>query len=363
MSHDNQTPATIAPAERADLSTRFRRFADRECRGVSPLYQALARAVAKDDDILALAACAPPEQPRPNMLFAAVRALLLGSAADDPLNRFYADLTAKPAPARRAFPVFRAFCLRHNAVLADILSKRVVSTNEAARSACLMPAFAQAAAGNGGLPLHLVEIGASAGLNLVWDRYAFDYGSGRRVGDIGGDVAARVSLKCLPRGRRSPPIPATLPAVASRVGIDRQPMDAGREADAHWLRALVWPEQAGRAERLTQALAVVRADPPLIVEGDAMACLPPVLAEIPRNGTVCLYHSFTLNQFPPAARQVFEALMVSLAGDRPFVRVGLEWGDGPAPELRLYAYRDGKVAARLLAYCDPHGAWIEWLAP
>lgn len=359
MRRDDRMFATIAPAEEADLSARFRRFAERECRGVSPLYQTLARAVAKDREILVLAARASPGPPRPNMLFAAVRLVLLSAARDEALARFYPDLTDQPASARRAAPVFRDFCRRHHAALAEILRTRVVSTNEPARSACLLPAFALAARRHPEAPLHLIEIGVSAGLNLVWDRYAFDYGPSGRV----GDAAAGLHLRCAPHGRRGPPVPAALPAVASRLGIDKHPLRADDAADALWLRALIWPEQAGRAERLSRALAIVRADPPPIVADDAMALLPRVMPGIARNGTVCLYHSFTLNQFSAAARQAFEAMLVRLADRLPFVRIGLEWGDGPAPELRLHRYCGGAVETQLLAYCDPHGAWIEWLAP
>lgn len=358
MSRDDEKSTAAAPFDEANLSARFRRFADRECRGVSPLYQVLARAVAKDSGILALAANAQPEQPRPNMLFAAVQLLLLGGAHDDALARFYPDSTGKIAPARRAAPAFRDFCQHHQTELVEILRTRVVSTNEPARSACLLPAFVMAAEFAAGAPLHLVEIGASAGLNLVWDRYAFDYGPSGRV----GDAAAGLHLNCAPRGRRRPPVPAVLPMVASRLGIDKHPLRADDPADALWLRALIWPEQTERAERLSRALAIVRADPPPIIADDAMARLPEVLANRPAGGIVCLYHSFALNQFPATARQAFEALLVRHADHRPFVRVGLEWGDGAAPELCLCIYREGTVGARLLAYCDPHGAWIEWLA-
>ncbi len=358
MSQTERISAPITSAEMADLSARFRRFADRECRGVSPLYQGLARAAAKDEELLALAAQAPPEQPRPNMLFAAVRVLLLGAEGDDPLACFYPDLTVEVVPARRAFPAFRAFCLRHHGRLAEILRTRVVSTNEPARSACLLPAFALAARRGGAAPLHLVEVGASAGLNLIWDRYAFAYGGDGRV----GDRAAGLTLTCAIRGRRTPPIPVALPAVASRLGIDKQPLDAANEADALWLRALVWPEQTGRAARLSRALAMVRADPPPLMAGDALTCLPDIVSGRPADATVCLFHSFTLNQFPASARAAFAALLGDAARHRPFMRIGLEWGEGPAPELRLYSYSHGAVDEELLAYCDPHGAWIEWRA-
>ena len=97
MNPSRQQAAENTP-DATTLAARFARFAERECRGVSPLYRALARAVATDAELLALAAGVGSGQPPPNMLFAAVRLLLLGVAADDPLAGFYADLTAAPRP-------------------------------------------------------------------------------------------------------------------------------------------------------------------------------------------------------------------------------------------------------------------------
>lgn len=219
------------------LAKVFHRFAERECRGVSPLYQALARGVAADPWLLALAARARAGQPPPNMLFAAVHALLLEGARDAPLARFYPDLAAAPRAPAAAAPSFRAFCLGHEDAIAAILGARVVSTNEVARAACLLPAFAEAAR-QAAAPLHLIEVGASAGLLLDWNRYAYDYGGGK----ILGPPQAALTLKCEPRGLlgREPGapvqgatvLPEFLPPVASRLGIDPCPLDPTEPRDA-----------------------------------------------------------------------------------------------------------------------------------
>ncbi len=314
--------------------------------------------MAADPDLLALGARARPGQPAPNMLFAAVHFLLLGAAHGAPLARFYPDLTESPRPPEAAAPAFRAFCLRHEKAIARILETRVVSTNEVLRAACLMPAFAEAAR-RGGQPLHLIEVGASAGLLLNWDRYRYDYGDGRVI----GAPEAALTLVCEPRGTHAPPLPERrLPRVASRLGIDPYPLDAANPQDAAWLRALIWPEQTGRAQRLEQALAVARAEPPPIAAGDALERLPPALAALPDDGTPCLFHAFTLNQFSAQARSAFDELLRSAGRRRPLWRVGLEWGEGPAPELSLTEYRDAEVRETTHARCEPHGAWIEWLA-
>jgi hypothetical protein len=74
-----------------------------------------------------------------------------------------------------------------------------------------------------------------------------------------------------------------------------------------------------------------------------------------------VYHAFTLNQFSPEMRREFEQLLRTAAVRRPLWRIGLEWATAPAPELILAHYHGAGVRESTLAYCDPHGAWIEWL--
>ncbi len=346
------------------LSEVFLRFAARECRGVSPLYQALARGVAADPWLLALAARAGAGQPPPNMLFAAVHALLLEGARDDPLARFYPDLTPTPAALTAVMAAFAAFCRGHEDAIAAILGARVVSTNEVARAACLLPAFAEAAH-RAAAPLHLIEVGASAGLLLNWDRYAYDYGDGRVL----GPPRATLTLNCEWRGAAARGasdwaergLPESLPVVASRLGIDPNPLDPAEPEDAAWLHALIWPEQGARAERLEKALAIARAAPPPLCAGSALDHLAPALAALPATGAPCVYHAFTLNQFSTEMRREFEQQLRNAAARRPLWRIGLEWGAAPAPELVLAHYDGAGVREATLARCDPHGAWVEWL--
>ena len=159
------------------LAAQFRRFATLEARGASPLYERLALGVADDEGLLALAAQARPEQPAPNVLFASVHLLLLSGVRDD-LAAFYPSIT-DPASARGdPFPHFRRFCHEHADAIAEVLRERRVQTNVVERCGLLLPAFGIIARRSGGKPLALVEVGASAGLNLLWDRYSFDYGGG-----------------------------------------------------------------------------------------------------------------------------------------------------------------------------------------
>jgi len=340
------------------LRRRFLRFAERECPGLSPLYAALARAAAADEEIITLAARVPPGQPPPNLLLAAVHALLL-AGTPHPLRDCYPDLVDVPRPAEEAPALFRDFCRRHATAIAAQVRTRRVSTNETARAACIYPALLSLAAAHPGRPLHLVDIGASAGLNLLLDRFGFDYGAaGRR-----GAVLPALTLRCALRGRRPPLALPRLPG-GQRFGIDLQPMDVRRADDTAWLQALIWPEQHARAARLRQAIAIARRRPPKVRSGDALRVLPRVLAALPAGEPVCVLHAFTLNQFDAGARRRLQARLYAGARTRPLYRLGYEWGRGAAPQLQVAAYGPGRDARpMLLADACAHGSWLHWRAP
>jgi hypothetical protein len=322
------------------LAAVFERFAAFECAGHSRLYERLARGVAADPELLALAADAQPGQPVPNLLFAAVHHLLLGGAPGD-LARYYPSVGG--ADEGDPVPAFRAFCRAHRPAVEHLLATRRVQTNEVRRSAILLPGFARAAE-RAGRPRAIVEVGAAAGLNLRWDRYRYDYGAA----GAWGDPDAPLLIRCDPRGTR-PPLPAGVPAVVWRVGIDVDPVDVRDPDAAGWLRALVWPDQAHRAALLQQAIAAARADPPRLLAGDALDLLPGVLAEAPPGAALCVFHTFVLNQFTPGGQRRFAELTAGIPSVLAVQRSPLE----PHAELRLND--------ELLARCDQHGGWIEWL--
>src|SRR5690606_10492997 len=192
-----------------------------------------------------------------------------------------------------AFPDFRRFALAHREEIADLVSTRRTSTNEIQRAAVLLPAFALAA---GERPVHLVEVGCSAGLLLSFDRLAYDYGAAGRV----APPDAALTLAC--RAEGALPLPARLPRVASRIGLDLMPLDAASAEDAAWLEALVWPEQGARRARLRQALALTRQTRPRLLAGDAAETFAHVAADLPPGEPLLVFHSFALVQFPSQAK-------------------------------------------------------------
>ena len=328
-------------------------------RGVSvssPLYGRLLLAVADDPDLLTLAGAARRDQPAGLLLLAAVHYLLLKSA-ESPLARFFPGFAGGAARTEDPVPAFRQFCLEHHDETRALIASRRVQTNEVGRSACLLPAFALASETARGLPLALVEVGASAGLNLLFDRYAYDYGEGV----VRGDAASSVRISCSLRGEAIPPLPEAMLRIASRVGVDLDPVDV-RDPDARlWQRALIWPEHTTRADNLRRALQIAQETPPPVVAGDALALLPGILDSIPKDAAPCVFHTHAVYQFAPEERHRLYALLVERSARRDLVvQIGMEPSDAGSSVLCASIYRHGRPTKQRLAECDYHGAWLAW---
>ena len=339
------------------LSNSFRHFAKSECRGSSPLYEHLSLAIAEDEKLLALAAHSPRGQPVPNLFFAAVQYLLL-QGQSSPLSRFYPGLADNVQSPDEAYPAFREFCLSHAEALQHLLITRRVQTNEVRRSAYLFLVFSLIGQLVDPRPLALIEIGASAGLNLLCDKYGYRYGEDGPF----GDPRSVVQLECTFRGQKHPPLPHTIPKIVYRAGLDLSPMDVHDDEQVLWLRALVWPEHIERIELLRRAIEVARQNPLKLIAGDGVELLPEIVRGIPGEAAVCVFHTHTVNQFSPEARRRFSAVLTGLAARRDiFFRISTEWLGPPHPKLELTIWRGGSEDHRALAYCDSHGQWIEWL--
>lgn len=340
-----------------ELAQRFQVFGEKECPEWSALYSNLALGIAGDEGILALAARVPAGQPVPNMFLAAVQFLLLQEPAA-PLAEFYPSLTAGPASPEEAYPAFRAFCLKHADALCRVAETRRIQTNEVGRCTYLLPAFSMVSALAGGRPLAQIEIGTSAGLNLMWDHYGYHYGQEA----VCGVADSPVQLDCEFRGGLQPPLPERLPEVTLKTGVDLHVIDSREPQETMWLRALVWPEHRERILRLTHALEITRRNPPRLLTGDGLLLLPELLHGTPADATLCVFHTHTINQWTLEARERLCAILAGQSDARDIYQVSAEWIGTPHPQLELAVWHRGRPERTLLANCDPHGRWVEWKA-
>ena len=340
------------------IAERFRIFSREVFTSWSPLYEVISRNIAEDKDMLDLAAWTPRDQPVPNMILAAVHYLLL-RGVDHSLRKYYLTLTPDPADPADAYEPFRAFCMEHIDEIKQLLQTRRVQTNEVRRCTLTVPVFGEIALQTG-QPLALIEIGPSAGLNLLWDHYAFRYSNGARTGHENSTVV----LECELRGDHAPQIPTPLPRVASRIGIDIFPVYPGDEDATLWLRALIWPEHIERFNRLDNALQIASEFPPTLRKGDALALLPEAINAAPAGAAVSVYHSFAVNQFSPDMRRELDTILSESSKQRRIDRIWLEWESKHAGSvLRHIMYQDGEANNQMRALCHPHGEYMTWVDP
>ena len=336
------------------LAERFNVFADVECAPnegmgvVSPTYALLSRHVATREPLLALARECRIGQPIPNLLLAAVKRL----AADEPdslLARLYGRPEELVGRSRELPQAFDQFCNERARPIVDLVRNRIVQTNEVRRCSHLMPAFGVIAQ-SAGCDLALIDIGAGAGLNLLWNQFDYRYSDGSVFGTGQSDVL----IECESRGEM-PRIPARFPEVSFATGVDLNPIDLRDEEQYRWLEALIWPDHVGRSALLANAREVWLRQTPRVEAGDAIELLPAVAREAPADAALCVFHCHTLNQFSPAARRAFAQELHSISLTRPVFHMSSEG------ERMVVNRMEGNGSVELLSVLrSPHGRWVQW---
>jgi hypothetical protein len=320
-----------------DVAGQYADFAT-YARGDSPCFEDWADGVAADPEALAWIAALPPVKQQPNLVFAAAR------------------WHGVPAPA--PYAALRAALLGDDGAIRATILERATQTNEVGRLATLAPAFARLA---GGRSISLLEVGASAGLCLYPDRYAYAWTTegGLRTAGAGPVLACEVTGPA--------PLPDRLPAVAWRGGIDLNPLDVQDDDAMGWLTMLVWPEHEDRRVRLTDAIAVARSDPPELVRGDLLDELPALVDRAARHAPVVVFHSAVIAYLEDADRRRFEAMMRDLVASGRCRWVSNE-GRGVLPDVTASAGADvpsGKfvlgIDGQAVAWTHGHGRSMTWL--
>jgi hypothetical protein len=326
----------------------------------SPLYQALSRTVAADEDLLDLAAEARPGQQPANMLMAAAHLIVLKNPGL-PFARFFASVRGDDAePPEGAGAEFGAFCAEHRAAITQILHERLVQTNAPGRGVAVRLAMHEVTLRVSG-PVTFLEIGPSAGIQLRFDRWAV-HTAGRRFGPPDAPLILRPEW----RADSAPPDLDQIPPIRDRLGVDLHPVDATDPEQRLWLQALVWPEHRDRFAELASALDAVADDPPTILQGDAIDVLPRLDVEtLADDVPLVVFHAMVRIHVPAERRAAFDAAIAALGGRRRVLHVSLEIPPRDSPHDRrapVLALRDSQGQDRDLALAEGHGRWIQPLA-
>jgi hypothetical protein len=324
----------------------------------SPLYEGLLKRAAADVEaggpcwaVLEGQENAALGSAMPLRFMGAVHRLVLEGRAPV-LGQHYPSVGGKPEE-EGAWWAFRETVAQQLGALRE-LAMRPVQTNEVGRCAALLGGFLLVARETG-LPLRVLELGASAGLNLRWDHYRYETGNA-----VWGDPASAVRLvDCTIEGR--PPFEVAT-TVVERRGCDRNPLDPGSAEGRLTLSSFVFADQVQRFARLRAALDLSRRVPATVEQADAPVWLAAQL-EIERPGkATVVYHSLVMQYLSQADQERVQRTLAETGAkatsSAPLAWLRLEHGSGDV-DVRLTIWPGGQE--RLLATATNHGQRVNWL--
>lgn len=309
---------------------------------VAPVQAALFRRCASDPLALSLL----PDDPTwdmPHRLLAGARWLALSGEVDD------FETAADPWLA------FHAVLEEYEDWLGTFVREQPVQTNEVQRCWALLPIFLTVAR-VARRPLDLVELGTSAGLNLLWDRYRYRYEAGSW-----GDPSAPLRLEGQERSAVPRELLETEVDVRRRLGIDLRPVDVTTDDGVRLLDTFVRDE--GYRARLRSASEILRQEPPELVRGDYLDLLPGILRSRSDDALTVVFQTISTVYLTDAQRGQLRATVDQAGADGPLAWVstptpeehGERRGDYPL-ELAMWPAGDRRIVARM----NVRGEWLEW---
>ncbi|RFU21514.1 DUF2332 family protein [Geodermatophilus marinus] len=365
-----RSPRTGHSAARGrTLAGVYRRFGGSGVAGTSPLEGRVALALSGSEEALHALEAVPARRRDPAVVLAALHDLALAGRAPA-LAAAYAAGDGDAA-ARAAVDVL---VTTTDAVVATATRRRP-RTRETDRCAVLYPVVAEAARRVGADAVGLVAVGASAGLDAHVDRLGITYGGTPGGGGrLLGDPSSPVQLSCSVVGDR--PVPArAVPEVVARVGVDPDPVDPTDPEDARWLRACLPPDRPEQAAALAAGSALVAAEPPVLLRGDAVDLLPEAVARVSEGALPVVTTAWALSRLAPERRLRFLHRLGDAAAGRAVAWVSAE-GVGVAPAVPTLGDRRASghstvglavadrstLHAEAVGRCWSRGRLLAWLA-
>lgn len=355
-----QIPNT-ARMETLDAVRYFDKQADGCERDGSPLYATLSRACARDVErggpvakLLERWSGNPLLDAVAMRLFGAVHRLVLNGELPE-LASHYPSMGGKPKSPQLEEAFLAAVASEADRILPELENQ--VQTNEVCRSGVLLGGFLEIAA-NTGLPLRMLELGASAGLNQIWDQYRYRLGN-----HVWGAGDATPLLETSWSGP-PPKLDAKL-VVAERAACDLFPIDLRQPGAEFRLGSFVWPDQPERRQRFVQAAQRVRDSGIEIDASRALPWLETKLAAPSQGLATVVFHSIFWHYMTREDQRGIEALLVEKGAaakpTAPLAWLRMEARSLDVCELRLLLWSgNGSREDRVLADCGFHGQFVNW---
>ncbi len=343
-------------------------------------------ALRDDAELRAIAASAPPDR-LPALLFTAAATHLVLTLEPEPLRGWFPRAGEGQAPLGDAFGAeYRAFCLDHRDSLRAVMAAHRYQMNEVGRCAGLVLALDPELAD--GRDVTFIDIGTGAGLALHFDRYTYRFvGPAVMIQSVGAD-GAPVAIDTQMLGATAPLVPARLPTVVERIGIDVEPLELADGAVRGWLAACI-PQTVEAVTRFERAVDVALSEPATMIRGDAVEVLADALRSVPAERFVCVQDSYVSVFFDDAQRRRLRAVIETAGAERdldwvsidPLVPLGATATDtvlgrrapdaliarnhdeGVFGAISRLSFRGGQRREVLLGIAHPGAAWHEWLTP
>jgi hypothetical protein len=337
-------------------------------------------ALARDDDLLAIAARMPPDR-MPALLFCAATCYLVAEHEPPDLVDYFPDSGPRRTVDSAFRSALRSFCLPRRAAILAVSARHRYQMTEVARSTQVALALGVIARAHPTAAIALIDLGASAGFGLWPDRYDHRLSDGRRL----GDPTSPLVLSCTVSGT-APPMPDVLPTIAQRIGVDVDPIDLGRDDDRRWVRACVPPERES-LRRFDTAARLLDERSATILRADGVVALPDILDAIPHDVMPVVVDTYTAVFFADQQRQRLDEVLARYGRSRdlawvsldPLIPLGTEGQHsvqgidvpddlvadyrrhGVFALLGLVTFTNGHRHGVLLARAHPSGTTLTWL--
>lgn len=200
----------------------------------------------------------------------------------------------------------------------------------------------------------LIEIGTSAGLQLLWDKYSYTYNTNEVVGNIGSALNITSEIK----SDATPVLQSTPPPVTTRIGIDLNTVDLNDEEEYLWLKSLIWTEHQDRLIMFEKAANYIKEYPVHLVSGDGVSSLNEFVDNVPIENTVCIYHTHVANQMSIETKKSLLNKIELIGKNRDVFHI---YNNIQDKYLHLDYYLNGVEHKQTIAETDGHGRWFKWL--